>query len=492
MPFFVAFSVAFALFSAALQGVSFSMGFAETLLAGAGAARDELLLFAAVGLLVGGLDDLALDMIYAVRRLWRRFTVYSRHRRMTADRLPQPMRTGTMAVLIPAWDEGDVIGDMLRHCLRQWRSDDVQLFVGAYPNDPATIAAVDRIVATDPRVTLVVNPAAGPTTKADCLNTLWLALCRWEAERGARAKAIILHDAEDVVHRDAVRLLSVMVERFALVQLPVLPLASQGSRWVSGHYCDEFAEAHAKALMVREALGAALPSAGVGCAIERDAIGALAEARQGRPFDPGSLTEDYELGLRIGETGGRGIILRMREGSGELIATREYFPDTLDAAVRQKARWTVGIALAGWDRLGWGAGWVENWMRLRDRRAPLAAIVLLAAYVGAVLGACLWIAQGLGLAAPRPMSGVLTALLWLTGLLLGWRLLVRAIFVHRAYGMAEALRSVPRTFIANIIAILAARRAVWLYIGLWRGGSLQWDKTRHRFPDLATVEDRAT
>lgn len=468
------------------------MGFAETLLTCLGAARDELLLFAAAGLLVGGLDDLALDIIYGIRRLWRRLTVYSRHRRMTADRLPPPGRTGTMAVLIPAWDEGEVIGNMLRHCLRQWRSDDVQLFVGAYPNDPDTVAVVERIVATDPRVTLAINPAAGPTTKADCLNTLWLALCRWEAERGAKTKAIILHDAEDVVHRDAVRLLSVMVERFALVQLPVLPLASQGSRWVSGHYCDEFAEAHAKALMVREALGAALPSAGVGCAIEREAIGALADARQGRPFDPDSLTEDYELGLRIGETGGRGIIVRMRDGSGELIATREYFPDSLTAAVRQKARWTVGIALAGWDRLGWSGGWVENWMRLRDRRAPLAAIVLLAAYTGAVLAACLWIAQGLGLAVPRPMPGFLAALLSLTGVMLVWRLLVRAIFVHRAYGAAEALRSAPRTLIANIIAVLAARRAVWLYIGLWRGGSLQWDKTRHRFPDLAPAEDRAT
>jgi adsorption protein B len=33
-----------------------------------------------------------------------------------------------------------------------------------------------------------------------------------------------------------------MIDRFDLVQLPVLPLVNPQSRWVSGHYCDEFAE----------------------------------------------------------------------------------------------------------------------------------------------------------------------------------------------------------------------------------------------------------
>ena len=37
------------------------------------------------------------------------------------------------------------------------------------------------------------------------------------------------------------------------------------------------AEAHGKELVVREAIGAGLPSAGVGCAIARDALAALAE-----------------------------------------------------------------------------------------------------------------------------------------------------------------------------------------------------------------------
>lgn len=380
--------------------------------------------------------------------------------------------------------KGAVIGPMLRHCLARWPDDDVHYFVGVYPNDTATIVSVASVARLSDRVTMAINPLPGPTTKAYCLNTLWRALLRWEVERGRLAKAVVLHDAEDVVHADAMRVLSAMVERFALVQLPVLPLASTRSRWISGHYCDEFAESHAKALMVREALGAAMPSAGVGCAIARGMMGLLASVRHGRPFDPDSLTEDYELGLRVGERGGRGILVRMRDARGELVATREYFPDTIDAAVRQKARWMVGIALAGWDRLGWGKGFVEAWMRLHDRRSLLAALILAAAYAGLACAAVALMAEMLGIGDAVALPGPLPLLLSINACFLFWRIAMRMLFVHRAYGRGEAFRSIPRMFLANIIAMMAARRAILIYIRLWAGGALHWDKTVHRFPDL--------
>ena len=53
-----------------------------------------------------------------------------------------------------------------------------------------------------------------------------------------------------------------------------------------------------------------------------------------------------------------------------------------------------------------------------------------------------------------------------------WRLAVRAAFVGRLYGSREALRSIPRTIIANIIAIMAARRAVMAYLRSLRGGAV--------------------
>ncbi len=460
------------------------------LLAGLELARNELLLFAGVGLLLGGLDDLALDLLYIARKLWRDVTVYTRHPRMTARDLPPPGAAGPIAIFVPAWDEANVIGPMLRRCLALWAREDLHIFVGVYPNDPATArAVVDAIPqGQEARVSLVVHSRPGPTTKADCLNQLWRALRRWENANGRKALAAVLHDAEDVVHADALRLIGKLCSRFAMVQLPVLPLV--GSRWVSGHYCDEFAEAHGKSLLVREALGAAMPSAGVGCAFSRDALGRVAQARDDQPFDPLSLTEDYELGLRIGESGGRGILVRMRDEAGGLIATREHFPETLDAAVRQKARWMVGISLAGWDRLGWSGNWREGWMRLRDRRAALAALILAAAYLGLVLGGVAVAGGWLAGVAPRPWPPALQWLLLINAFLLFWRLAMRMTFVWQGYGAFEALLSVPRTAVGNIIAVMAARRAVFVYVRHLRGQPLGWDKTMHRFPADADVPVR--
>ncbi len=452
----------------------------------------ELTLFAAVGLLIGGLDDLAIDLIFLARARWRRMTVYQRHRPVTAATLAPADRPGRIAVFIGAWDEGGVIGAMLRTALDRLDHRDYRLYVAVYPNDPATIAAVRHVRAHAPggwRVRMVSGPLAGPTTKAEALNRLWHALQADEARDGVRFKAIVLHDAEDVVHSAELRVFDRLIERFDLVQLPVLPLIVPGSRWISGHYCDEFAEAHGKQLIVREAIGAGMPSAGVGCALSRSVVQAMADAAGGQPFDAASLTEDYELGLRLADHGGRGIFVRLPTGPRSLVAVRAYFPATISTAVRQKARWMTGIALTGWDRLGWRGGLAERWMRLRDRRAVLAALILAAAYAAlpcaALTGALCFFAQRPA-AEPGPL---LQALLWANFVLMLWRAGMRFAMVRAVYGWREGLRAVPRMIVGNYIALLAARKAVTAYARRARGGeAMAWDKTAHAFPQAIPAE----
>lgn len=269
---------------------------------------------------------------------------------------------------------------MIGTALDRFHHPDWRPYVGCYPNDPGTIAAVERAASGDPRIRPVVGDAPGPTTKAGCLNWIWQAMLSDEHADGTRVKAIVLLDAEDVVHRDELTVYDALIERFALVQIPVHPVVVQGAglsgALISGHYCGEFAEAHAKQVVVREAVGAAVPSAGVGCAIARDMLAQTAADRDG-PFDPESLTEDYELGLRIAAAGGRGTFVRLPAADGQgLVAVHVCFPHRSVASIRQKSRSMTGIALAGWDRLGWAGSLSERWMWLRDRRAPLAALVL--------------------------------------------------------------------------------------------------------------------
>ncbi|MBA4773871.1 MAG: glycosyl transferase family protein [Sphingomonas sp.] len=446
-----------------------------------GVAR-ETMLFAAIGFLIGGIDDLAVDFIYLLRRGWRRAPAL-RARDATSSAPPAPR----LAVFVPAWDEAAVIGPMLTTALARFDYPDYRIYVGAYSNDRATIDAVAAIAAQDARVRLVVNDRPGPTTKADNLNAMWHALSRDEAD-GVRAQAIVFHDAEDVVHPLELRIFARLIERYAAVQLPVRPLIDRRARLVSGHYADEFAEAHAKQLVVREAVGAAMPLAGVGCAIARSMVEAIATARGGDPFDAISLTEDYELGLSVAAMGGRGVLARVLDAKGEPVAVEAYFPGTLDAAVKQKARWMTGIALAGWDRVGWGRPFdlADHWMRMRDRRALLAVLVLGAAYVAlvgwAMLSGVRWL-----MGAPTVPLLVPGWLLATNAVLLGWRLVVRVAFTGADYGWREAIWAVPRVFVGNLIALLAARRAITRYIAMLRGGALIWEKTAHDFPDLVHV-----
>jgi len=447
---------------------------------------NELTLFAAIGFIIGGSSDLAIDCVWIARVLWRRAFVYSRYQRVCTAGLPPPTKPGRIAIFIPAWDESAVIATMLRHAVETLNDGDWIIYVGAYPNDPATIAAVRSVA--HPRVQLVIGAHPGPTTKADCLNTIWERMCADEA-RGGRCKAIVLHDAEDVMHSAEIQIYDTMIERFALVQLPVLPLADAGSRWVGGHYIDEFAESHGKTMVVREAIGAAIPSAGVGCAFDRELLGRIAAQRGGTPFDADSLTEDYELGLRIAALGGHGAFVRLpTTANGAAVAIRAHFPAQLDAAVRQKARWIVGIALSGWDRLGWRGGLAETWMRLNDRRALLAAAVLLAAYAALFLHAVLWTVSGISDVPRPPASDTLVTLTWVCLALLIWRLAMRFAFVLRAFGLSEAILSVPRAVLGNIIAMMAARRAVSIYLRMRRDGVVRWDKTAHAFPTVAPAE----
>jgi adsorption protein B len=441
----------------------------------------EFMLFAAVGFLVGGLDDLLVDLAWMGHRLRHGST------RRPIGSLSVPTATPVFAVFVPAWDEALVIGAMLRTALARYGDAPYRIYVGCYPNDRATIDAVAGVAERDARVRLVIGERPGPTTKADNLNSMWRALARDDAATGGRTRGVVLHDAEDVVHGSELRVFAALIDRHPLVQIPVLPLIDREARLVSGHYADEFADSHGRQMVLRAAVGAGLPLSGVGCAIAVEVLDALART-YGAPFDETSLTEDYELGLRAGALGYSACFARIEDAAGDLVAVRAFFPSTVMAAVRQKSRWMTGIALAGWDRIGWARAThlADHWMRMRDRRAPLAVVVLAAAYLAAVgwgLSAVLHVVTGVAMPA---MGQGLAMALSINAVLLVWRLAWRATSTGRAYGWREAIWSVPRAVVGNMIAMFAAIRATGRYARMLGGAAPRWDKTTHVFPGEAT------
>ena len=139
----------------------------------------ELALFAAFGFLLGAIDTLAIDILWA-RRMIRRWMGRSDAKRRVLADLPPPSRMGRHAVFIPAWDEAAVIRAMLESTVWRFVGQDYRLFVGCYPNDPDTIAEIEVVARRAANIRMVICPNPGPTTKADCLNALWGELEREE------------------------------------------------------------------------------------------------------------------------------------------------------------------------------------------------------------------------------------------------------------------------------------------------------------------------
>lgn len=440
--------------------------------------EQELLLFAAFWFLVGAVDDIGVDICW----IWLKLTGRARVQRVRPEEVAAPLQ-GHAAILIAAWREADVIGHTVRHALSVWRQDDFILYVGCYSNDPDTITAAMSGAGIDTRVRIVIHENAGPTTKADCLNRLYTALCEDERRYGHRFKSIVLHDSEDMVHPAELAVIDAALGKVDFVQLPVRPEPQPHSPWVAGHYSDEFTESHAKSLVVRDALGAAIPAAGVACGFARKMMDGIARQRRAEggagPFAAECLTEDYELGVLVWRAGGTSRFLRVRDADGDLVATRAYFPAHLDDAVRQKARWIHGIAFQGWDRLGWGKGWADSWMALRDRRGPLTAIVLACGYALIVIEGVLGAAWLMGARSQLALSPSLRLMLWMCLGSFVWRTIARFAFTAREYGWHEGSWALLRIPVANIIAIMAGRRALSNYIQTLRGAAAQWEKTTH-------------
>lgn len=413
-------------------------------------------------ILISGLDDLFID-VAAFVNWWR-------NRRRGVALPENSTEEKPIAILVPCWQESDVIAQMLQHNQSAIHYTNYDIFVGAYPNDPATLEAVRSVEKKSARVHLAVCPHDGPTSKADCLNWAIQHMQLLEESRGQRFACVLMHDAEDLIHHGELQLISACIGDAAMLQVPVLGLPTPIAELTHGVYCDEFAEGQMKELPTRVYLGGFLPSCGVGTAIHRDMIDRLAETGSNRIFEPVCLTEDYELGRRIQQLGGKQVILPVVIRGGALTATREYFPRDWRFAIRQRTRWVTGISLQSWDLNGWRGNWRTKYWFWRDRKGLLGNPLTLVAN-------SLFVAALLGVGPELPglaFTGILFQL---------HRCGVRAWFSSRIYGWRFACGAPLRIVWGNFINSAATYGAMKQFFrAKWRGEPLRWLKTAHAYP----------
>lgn len=422
---------------------------------------------------VSGLDDLFIAVVYLVTR-WKRFP-------WPADEDLERAPERRIAIFVPLWREHRVIGPMLAHNLSAIRYGNYDIFVGVYPNDELTERAVAEAAQRDPRVHLAVCPHPGPTSKGDCLNWIFLRMQAYELRQRVRYEIILTHDAEDLVHPQSLRLINWFSRRHEMVQVPVLALPTPLHEFTHGVYCDEFAETQTKDIPVRQRLGGFLPSSGVGTGFDRASLERLAATRGGRIFDPSCLTEDYENGLRFHEMGLRQVFLPIVFDHDGPVATREYFPRTARAAIRQRSRWVAGIALQGWQHHGWRLSWRQRYWLWRDRKGLIGSILSPVANLTTFYFLAAWIA-GHDAVAWR----ISPAISWMCCGAACVSALQTAIRMHccaRVYGWRMAAGVPLRMLWANHVNGLATLAAMHQF-GKARlhNRALTWRKTDHVYP----------
>ena len=464
----------------------------------------------AVLILVSSIDDMFIDLAYWVRRIIRFCTFWVRPPKQEwLDRHPQKR----IAIMVPAWQESDVIANMVANTFKTFDYQQFHLFVGVYANDADTRREVDKVRRRFPNVHRAEVPHDGPTSKADCLNWIVQNILLHEQKTGEVFDVYLMHDAEDVVHPYGLKTVNWFIDEAAMIQMPVLSMDRKWTSMVACHYMDEFAEVHTKDLPVRSALSGMTPSAGVATAFHREAMNALVREKNGQPFNTDSLTEDYDVAHRLSALGYHSEFVRyhariertrkawFRKGEvtyrrRELVATKEFFPDKFATSVRQKARWMLGISLMGWQQLGWFGGAINRYYLYRDRKALFTAPTGMFGYVivAQVLG--MW-----GIVAIWPQAVDLPPIIdrpwvWtvvmINFLFLVNRILHRLWFTLSNHGLKHMPLAPVRIVISNLIAFGAFWRAMRQYLThLITRRPIAWDKTQHAYPSLEELQQGA-
>jgi adsorption protein B len=426
------------------------------------------LFIVAVLICVSSLDDLLIDL-FASCIIRRRL----------------PLRDGgdsfaRTAVFVANWHEHDILEQMVEGNLARIQDTSICIVLGVYPNDVETRLVAEMLAARHPkRVQVVVNRITGPTSKGQMLNEMF----RQVFGKADAPDLVVLHDSEDVIDPRSFDIYRAYAEDNDFIQIPVFSLESRHRSVVAATYMDEFAERHTREMVVRDALGATIPSAGVGTCMTKRLVRHFIQHR-GHVLATGCVTEDYILGVEAKRAGFRSAFAAVSQSAarfGEFVATREFFPQSFSASLRQKTRWVFGINFEATHRLGWRGDPCDVYFFIRDRKGvvtnflppiSLAFLILLAC------GAC--DLDDL----PPSLQPILSGALSINIVALILRFGFRMAAFKQVYGSYDAVGVLLRWLVGVIVNALAAWRAWHIYFFESRLASrpIVWAKTQHEVP----------
>jgi bacteriophage N4 adsorption protein B len=450
------------------------------------------------------LDDIFIDVLAMVNK--------SKAHKLTKDELSlmDSLPQKKIAIMIANWHEDEVLERMVAGNVNNIDYDNYEFLIGVYPNDTLTLQAARRAERKFKNMTVVVNTKDGPTSKGQMLNLMVNYIEQYNKD-GAAAPfdMVMIHDAEDIIHRSSLKLINLRARDYDFIQIPVFSLEIPLSKLTAGIYIDEFVESHTKDLLVRDHFHAGLPSAGVGTAISWPVVAKLLKLQDGDFLNEKTLTEDYHLGLTCHDLRVKSHFSceyfdlkneRTGESKTEYIATREYFPQKIKQSIRQKTRWALGISLQGFEERRWQTShFFETYFLWRDRKglvnAPLftTSLIFTAYFIGTWLMTGYW---------PQlqyaPYSLFFIGMMWANLVFSVFRIAQRCFLVNKVYGFKVASLVPVRWILSNFINTSSTYNAIYQWArGKVKGELPAWSKTDHIIPvgfglkNLDVMDDKA-
>ena len=228
----------------------------------------------------------------------------------------------TWTILIALYDEADSVPSLLDSLAKlDWAPSQLDIIFACEHDDKPTLEVLSA-AQSQHQFRIVRVPRGGPRTKPNALQT---------ALPFAIGRFVTVYDAEDRPHPDQLRAAFHAFmsgpSRLAVVQAPLVTWNHTES-WIARQFALDYAIWFRVILPALSKITPVLPLGGTSNHFRRDAL------VQAGGWDPYNVTEDADLGIRLG---------RMGYGCALIVPpTYEEAPPRIVAWVKQRGRWIQG------------------------------------------------------------------------------------------------------------------------------------------------------
>ena len=384
---------------------------------------------------------------------WRLAALATRVRSRPAPPMPRG-EAPRYTVLVPLYDEAEVVGDLLRNLRRiDYPRERLQVLIALEAHDLSTQAAV-RAEAPPAWMEVVVCPPGGPRTKPRACN---------EALRRATGELVVVYDAEDAPDplqlREAAARFAAASPQLACLQAP-LRVRTERLTPFERQFALEYAAQFEVMLPAYARWRLPFPLGGTSNHFRRSALDAMGG------WDPWNVTEDADIGMRLAGHGLR---------TGMLTLPTWETPPDFNAWFPQRARWIKGY-MQTWGvhmRTPFAGGWRRFVALQLTLGYALVSAVMHGPLAMTVAAAVLVTGAHFPGSVPAPPIEAPDALLCLVGWLTGVALMREG--ARRAgsrLGWIDALVAPTYWPLQSLAAGYAIHQLVTK--------PFHWDKTRHR------------